>query len=144
LKARKATLHITVAKGGPRQVPRLPSLKHTTVYNLTMILYENMKPIEHVLLHPICVLSHLMCARKHFNVNYLDITEHIEVVDEFITSKIADITWFFIITKTHRSTKKRIWMEKPSVRALVPCAKTFTPITWSEHLKIYCPVIVKQ
>jgi len=21
-----------------------------------------MKPIEHVLLHPICVLSHLMCA----------------------------------------------------------------------------------
>jgi len=32
---------------------------------LTMILYENMKPIEHVLLHPICVLSHLMCACKH-------------------------------------------------------------------------------
>jgi len=27
-----------------------------------MILYENMKPIEHVLLHPICILSHLMCA----------------------------------------------------------------------------------
>ena len=35
---------------------------------LTMILYENMKPIEHVLLHPICVLSHLMCACKHCNV----------------------------------------------------------------------------
>ena len=34
----------------------------------TMILYENMKPIEHVLLHPICVLSHLMCACKHCNV----------------------------------------------------------------------------
>jgi len=32
LKARYATLHITVAKGGPRQLPRLPSLKHTTVY----------------------------------------------------------------------------------------------------------------
>jgi len=29
---------------------------------LTMILYEDMKPIEHVLLHPICVFSHLMCA----------------------------------------------------------------------------------
>jgi len=27
------TLQITVANGGPRQVPRLPSLKHTTVYN---------------------------------------------------------------------------------------------------------------
>jgi len=34
-----------------------------------MILYENMKPIEHVLLHPICILSHLMCACKHCNVN---------------------------------------------------------------------------
>jgi len=33
-----------------------------------MILYENIKPIEHVLLHPICVLSHLMCACKHCNV----------------------------------------------------------------------------
>jgi len=32
---------------------------------LTMNLYENMKPIEHVLLHPICVLSHLVCACKH-------------------------------------------------------------------------------
>ena len=28
----------------------------------TMILYENTKSIKHVLLHPICVLSHLMCA----------------------------------------------------------------------------------
>jgi len=57
-------------KGGSRQVPRLPSLKHTTVQyiSLTMILYENMKPIEHVLLHPICVLSHLMCACKNCNV----------------------------------------------------------------------------
>jgi len=26
----------------------------------TVILYEDMKPIEHVLLHPIWVLSHLM------------------------------------------------------------------------------------
>jgi len=29
-----------------------------------MILYENIKPIEHVLPHPIWVLSHLMCACK--------------------------------------------------------------------------------
>jgi len=34
----------------------------------TIILYENMKPIEHVLLHPICVLSHLMCACERCNV----------------------------------------------------------------------------
>ena len=32
----------------------LPSIKHTTVYNPHNA-YENMKPIEHVLLHPICV-----------------------------------------------------------------------------------------
>jgi len=30
-----------------------------------MILYENMKPIEHVLLRPVCVLSHLTCACLH-------------------------------------------------------------------------------
>jgi len=29
---------------------------------MAKILYDNMKPIEHVLLHPICVLSHLMCV----------------------------------------------------------------------------------
>jgi len=33
-----------------------------------MILYKNMKPIEHVLLHPICVLSQLMYACKRCNV----------------------------------------------------------------------------
>jgi len=32
-----------------------------------MILYEDMKPIEHVLFHPKCLLSHLMCACKHCN-----------------------------------------------------------------------------
>jgi len=66
---KQGTLHITVAKGGPIQVPCLPSLKHTTVYNpMTMIIYANMKPIEHVLLHPICVLSQLICSCKHCNV----------------------------------------------------------------------------
>jgi len=34
----------------------------------TMTLYEDMKPIEHVLHHPICVLSHLMCVCKHCNI----------------------------------------------------------------------------
>jgi len=33
-----------------------------------MILCEDMKPIEYVLLHPICVLSHVMCACKHCNI----------------------------------------------------------------------------
>jgi len=30
-----------------------------------MVLYEDMKPIEHVLLHPMCVLSQLLCECKH-------------------------------------------------------------------------------
>jgi len=30
-----------------------------------MVLYENMKPIEPVLVHSICVLSYLMFACKH-------------------------------------------------------------------------------
>ena len=34
----------------------------------TMILYEDVKPLERVLVHPICVLSHLMCACKHCNI----------------------------------------------------------------------------
>jgi len=33
-----------------------------------MILHENMKPMDHVLLHPICVLPHLMCTCKHYNI----------------------------------------------------------------------------
>jgi len=36
-----------------------------SLYTLTVILYENIRPIEHILLHPICVLSHLICACKH-------------------------------------------------------------------------------
>jgi len=43
---------------------------------------EDMKPIEHVLLHPI------LCA--HANTVILFIIEHIEVADEFITSKYPD------------------------------------------------------
>jgi len=37
------------------------------ILTMTMVLYENMKLIEHVLLHPIGVLSHLMCAGKDCN-----------------------------------------------------------------------------
>jgi len=34
---------------------------------LTMILYKNMKPVEHILLHPMSILSHLMRACEHCN-----------------------------------------------------------------------------
>ena len=81
----------------------------------TTILYENMKPIEHVLLHPIClILSHLMCACKHCNIKYLYVIEHIEVADESITSKNTDFTRFLIIKPRHPGRlKKQIWVEKP-------------------------------
>ena len=48
-----------------------------------------MKPIEHVLLHPVCALSHLMCVCKHCKIIFILLytIEHIEVADEFITSK---------------------------------------------------------
>jgi len=74
---------------------------NTPLYiSLTMILYENTKPIEHALLHPIFVLSHLMCACKHCNakLSLYCIIEQIEVADEFTTSKNTDITRFFMIT----------------------------------------------
>jgi len=51
-----------------------------------MILHEDMKRIEHVLLHPICILF-TWCAHTNTVIeNYLYIIEHIEVTDEFITS----------------------------------------------------------
>jgi len=52
-----------------------------------MILFENVKPIEHLLRHLICALSHLMCACKECDVKLSLFIEHIEVADEFITSK---------------------------------------------------------
>jgi len=76
-----------------------------------MILFEDMKPIEHVLLHPICVRSHLMWACKHYSITI--IIEHIEVADEFITSENPDITRDFIIKPRHPGRLKRqTWMEK--------------------------------
>jgi len=51
----------------------------------TMVVHEDIKPTEHVLLHLICVLSHLMCPYKHCNIKLFFIIEHFEVADEFIT-----------------------------------------------------------
>jgi len=96
-----------------------------------MILYENTKPIEHVLLHAICVLSHLMCACEHCNVTLsLYYWTHWSC-------------WWVCHFKQHRyhailhnnldtgRLKNRSGWKKPSAGALIPCAKTPTPITWS-------------
>jgi len=78
----------------------------------TMIVYKDMKSTEHALLHPICVLSHLMCVCIHCNKKlYLYYWTHWSC-------------WWIYHFKTHRfnaifhkdtqSTKKRqIWVEKP-------------------------------
>jgi len=82
---------------------------NTPLYiTLTMIVYENMKPIEHVLLHLICILSHLMCACKHCNIKLstVYIIEHIEDADEFITSKKIDLRRNFIIKPWHPGRQK--------------------------------------
>ena len=74
-----------------------------------------MKPIEHVLLHPICVLSHLMCACRHCHMKLPlnSIIEHIEVAHRFGTSKNPDLTRFFIIKPRDTGRlKKQIWVEK--------------------------------
>jgi len=124
-----AYLYITVAVGPPEskvlytlqlqrgaRAKRISCLPlNTPLYIIMkMTLYENMKPTEHVLLHPICVLSHLMCACKHCNVKLSSYCiEHNEVADEFITSKNTDFTRFFIIKPIHPGRlKKQIWVEK--------------------------------
>ena len=58
-----------------------------------MILYENMKPIEHFLLHMICARHQLMCACKLRNVKLSLFIEHIEVADEFITYTMFGLTY---------------------------------------------------
>jgi len=64
-----------------------PYLNTTLYTTLAMILYENVKPIEHLLRHLICALSHLMCACKQCNLKLSLFIQNIEVADEFITSK---------------------------------------------------------
>jgi len=105
---KQGTLHITVAKRGPRQVPRLPSPKHTTVYN----------PDKWNRLNTFCFIQYAYfltwCA--HVNTvmsSYPDIIEHIEVADEFITSENTHFTWFFIIKSRNTGRlRKQIWVEK--------------------------------
>jgi len=77
-----------------------------------MMIYENMKPIVHVLLHPICVLFHLMCVSKNCNVKlalYYWTHWSCRWIYHFKT-QIKAI--FHNQTKTPRSTKKQIWLEE--------------------------------
>ena len=77
-----------------------------------MTLYEDVKPIAHVLLHRICVVSHLICACKHCNIELssYDWTHWSYCPDEYITSKTRLI---FMIKPRHPGRlKKHILMEK--------------------------------
>jgi len=101
------------------QLQRGPEARASLHETLTMILYENMKAIEHVLLDPICVLSHLMCAYKHCNIKLsLYYWTHWSCwwIYHF---KNTGLTRFFIITPRHTGRlKKQTWVEKTSTRAL--------------------------
>jgi len=101
-----------------------------------------MKPIEFALLHRICVLSPLMCACQHCNINLFHFIEHTEVADEFITSKNPHVTWFFIIKPRHPSRlKKQVWVEKARSGTSGHMRKhAYYTVTLSERLKVYCRV----
>ena len=93
-----------------------------------MIWYEDMKPIEHVLLHR---YAHFLtwCAHANTGIQYEVIFIHTEVDDELITSKNPDLTRFFINKPRYLGQLKE---------------KCLLTVTWSEHLMIYCRVIATQ
>jgi len=117
---------------------------NTPLYiSLRTILYVNIKPIEHVLLHPICILSYLMCACKHCNEKLsLYYWTHWSCWWVYHFKKHWHHAIFHNNLDTQVDQKNRSGLKKPSAGALVPCGKTSTPITWREHLKVYCRVIV--
>jgi len=109
------------------------ALETITYITPTMILYEDMKPIEHVLLHQIYVLSHLMCACKHCNITLsLHYLNTLKLLMNLSLQKKTDFTRFFMIETRHptpRSTNKSrsgFGWRKPAVGvgALVTCGKT--------------------
>ena len=65
------TLRGSPETGDSRRVLRCLPLNTPLYITFTMILCENMKPTEHVLLL-ICVLSQLMCAYKHRNIKLVE------------------------------------------------------------------------
>jgi len=54
-------------------------IRDSNIIYLIMV-YEDMKPIKHVLLYPICVLSHLMCTCKHCNKVILILLDILELL----------------------------------------------------------------
>jgi len=112
-----------------------------------MILYKDVKPIEHVLLHPICVVSHLICTCKHCNIKLsLSYWTHCSCwwIYHFKNHRFPEI--FDNQAETATSTKEADLGGKNSQWELcmVACGKTPTSVTRSEHLRIYCRVIVTQ
>jgi len=98
--------------------------ENTTVYNLTTIIDKNMKPIEHVLLHPICVLSHLMCACKHCNVKLFLLLNTLKLL---MSLSLKKLRFHAIFTIKHRHTgrlRNRSGWKKTLSGSLVTCVKT--------------------
>jgi len=110
-----------------------------------MILYEDLKPIEHFLVHPICVFSYMMCAWKHSNIKISLYYCTLWSCWWICLFKIS--RWYFIIKLRHLSPLKQANLveKKRSGRPAGHMRKNATvTVTWSERLKIYCRVIVTQ
>ena len=107
---------------------------NTPLYiTLTMILYENMKPIEHFCFIR-CAYFLTWCAHGNTVMqSYLYIIKHIEVADEFIASKNTDLTRFFIIKPRQPGRlKKQIWVKKKLTGSPGHiCGKAPATVTWS-------------
>jgi len=85
--------------------------------------------IEHVLLHPICILSQLMCSCKHCNVklSYYYWT-HWSCWWIYHFKKHRYTAIFHNILHTQVDWKNRSGWKKTSGGALVTCGKTPTSI----------------
>ena len=96
---KQGTFHNTVAKGGSKQVPRLRSLKHTTVYNPDNDLiweYETDWTRSASSDTRRATFSPDMRMQNIVMQNYLYIIEHTEVADEVIPQKTQisrDFSW---------------------------------------------------
>jgi len=112
-----------------------------------MILYENMKPIEHVLLQSICVHSHLMCTCKHCDMKLSFYHRTQWSCWWFYHFTKTDLTRFFIIKPRHpdRPENADLGEKKPAVGALDTVRQNayYPNLKWTfeDSLPWYCYAI---
>jgi len=96
-----------------------------------MILFENIKPIEHVLLRLVCAVSHLMCACKHCNVKlFLYYWTHWSCWWIYHFKKHIFNAIFHNQSETSGRLKKQIWVKKKLRESPGYMRKTPITVTW--------------